>query len=147
MVLGVLDIKPENVNGEILFVEALLHAPNVVGTDVVPSALVITQRPMRRKLNRSGQFRVLAEDLVRRGPGEEEDVKNAGLGDPVCLSRFLSGVSDVYPGFGGGGDEDGDSGICGVRVDQGNRPIQRHGGRSEVFEDVGIIEPVWITEE
>jgi len=118
-----LDIEPENVNWDIFFVEALLHTPDVVGTDVVPSTLVITQRPMRGKLNRSSQFRILTEDLARRGSGEKEDVKNARLGDPVGFSRLFRGVSDVDPGFGSDGDEDCDSRIRRVRVDQGNRPV------------------------
>ena len=99
MILGVLDIQPENVNGDILRVEALLYTPDVVGTDIVPSALVITQRPMRRKLNRSGQFRILTKDLVWRGPRKEKDVKNTRFGDPMGFGRLLSGVSDVDPGF------------------------------------------------
>lgn len=147
MVLGILDIQPENVNGDIFFIEALLHTPDVVGTDIVPSALVISQRPMRRKLNSSGQFRVLTEDLVRRGSREEEDFKDTRLGDPVGFSRLLSGVSDVDPGFGSGRDEDCDGGICRVRVDQRNRSVQRRGGGSDVFEDIGIIKPVWIIEK
>jgi len=147
MVLGILDIQPEHVNGDILFIEALLHAPDVVATDIVPSALVVSQRPVRRKLNSSGQFRILAEDLVGRGSGKKEDVKDTRLGDPVGFSRLLSGVSDVDPGFGSGSDEDCNGRICRVRVDQGNRPIQRRGGGSDVFEDIVVVKPVWIIEE
>jgi hypothetical protein len=123
VVLGILDIKPENVNRHIRFVESLLHTPDVIGTDVVPSALVITQRPMRGKLNRSSQFRILTKDLIRRGSGEKKDVKDTRLGDPVGLGRLLRGMSDVDPGFGSDGDEDPDGGICRVRVDQGNGSV------------------------
>ena len=72
---------------------------------------------MRRKLDRAGQSRILTEDLVWRGSGEKEDVKNTGFGDPVGLSRLLCGVSNVDPGFRSDGDEDCDGRICGVRVD------------------------------
>jgi len=123
VVLGILDIQPENVNRDILLVEALLHTPNVFGTDIIPSALVITQRPMGRKLNRSGQFRVLTKDFFRRGSRKEEDVKNTRLGDPMGFSRLLSGVSNIDPGFRSDCDEDCDGRICRVRMDQGNGPI------------------------
>ena len=147
MILGILNIQPENVNRDILFIEAFLHTPDVVGTDIVPSALMVSQRPMRRKLNGSSQFRVLAEDLVGRGSGKKEDVKDTRLGDPVSSSRFLCGVNYVNPSFGSGSDEDCDGGICRVCVYQGNRPVQRGGGGSDVFEDIVVIKPVWIIEE
>ena len=142
-----LDIEPENVDRDIFFVETLLHAPDIVGTDIVPSALVITQRPMGRKLNRSGQFCILTKDLLRCGSREKEHVKNARLGDPVSFGRLLRGMSDIDPGFRSDGDKDCNGRICRVRVDQGNRPVQRHGGRSEVLENVGIVESVWVIEE
>ena len=147
VIFGMLDIEPENVNGDIFLVEALLHTPDIVGTDVVPSALMITQRPMRRKLNRSSQFRILTEDLLWRGSGEKEDVEDARLGDPVGFGRLFRGMSDVDPSFRSDGDKDSDGGIHRVRVDQRDRSVQRHGGRSEVLEDVGIVEPVWVIEE
>ena len=147
VVLGMLDVEPENVNGDIFFVEALLYTPDVVGTDIIPSALVITQRPMWRKLNRSGQFRILTENLIWRGSGEQEDVKNTRLGDPVGFRRLFRGMSDIDPGFRSDCDEDRDGRIRRVRVDQGNRPVQRHGGRSKVLEDVGVVESVWVIEE
>ena len=117
VVLGVLNIKPENVNRDILLIEPLLNTPDVVGADIVPSALVIAQRPMRRELDCSGQLRVLTEDLVRRGSRKEKDVKNTRLGDPMGFSRLLSGVGDIDPGFGSDCDEDGDGRICRVCVD------------------------------
>jgi len=147
VVLGILDIEPENVDRDILFVETFLHAPDVVSTDVVPSALMIPQRPMRRELNRSGQFRILTKDLVWRGSGEKEDVKNTRLGDPMGFSRFFRGMSNVNPGFRSGGDEDCNGRIRRVRVDQGDRSVQRHGRRSDVFEDICVVEPVWFIEE
>jgi len=142
-----LNVEPENVNRDIFFVETLLHTPDIVGTDIIPSALVITQRPMRRKLNRSGQLCILTEDLVWRRSREKEDVKNTRLGNPVGFSRLLGRMSDVNPGFRSDGNKDGDGRIHRVRVDQGNRPVQRHGGRSDVFEDVGVIESVWVIEK
>lgn len=39
--LGILDVEPENVDGDILFVETLLDTPDVVGADIIPSALVV----------------------------------------------------------------------------------------------------------
>jgi len=147
VVLGILDIQPENVNGDILFIEAFLHAPDVVSTDIVPSALVVSQRPMRRELNSSSQFRVLAEDLVGCGSRKKEDVKDTRLGDPMGFSRLLGWVNDIDPGFGSDSDEDSDGRICGVGVDQGDGPVQRRCGGSDVFEDIGVIEPVWIIEE
>ena len=127
MVLGILDIEPENVNRHIRFIESLLHTPDVIGTDVVPSALMITQRPMRGKLNRPGQFRILTKDLIRRGSRKEKDVKDTRLGYPVSLGRLLGGMGDVDPGFGGDGDEDPNGGICRVCVDQGDGSVQWHG--------------------
>ena len=56
-------------------------------------------------------------------------------------------MSDVDPGFGSDGGENSDGRIYRVRVDQGDGPVQRHGGGSEVFEDVGVVEPVRIIEE
>ena len=109
MILGILDIEPEDVNRDILFVKVLLHTPDVVGADIIPPTLVITQRPMRRKLNRSSQFRVLTEDLVWRRSGEKEDVKNTRLGDPVGFSRLLRGMGNVDPGFRCDCNEDRDS--------------------------------------
>lgn len=86
VVFRILDVQPENVNRDILFVEALLHASDVVGTDIVPPALVIAQGPMRRKLDCSGQFRILTEDLIRCGSRKEKDVKNTRLRDPMGFS-------------------------------------------------------------
>jgi len=51
-----LNIEPENVNSDIFFVEALLHTRDVVGPNIIPLALTITQRLIGRKLNRSCQF-------------------------------------------------------------------------------------------
>ena len=56
VVLGMLNIEPENVNSDIFFVEALLHTRDVVGPNIIPLALTITQRLIGRKLNRSCQF-------------------------------------------------------------------------------------------
>jgi len=102
---------------------------------------------MGRKLNRSSQFCILTEDLIRRGSGEKEYVKNTRLGDPVGFSRLFRGMSDVDPGFRSDSGEDCDGRIRRMRVDQGNSPVQRHGGRSEVLEDVGVVESVWVIEE
>ena len=118
MLFGILDVEPENIDRDVLFVKSLLHAPNVVAADIVPSALVVSKRPMWRKLNRPGQSRILAENMVWRGSGEKENIKNTRLGDPMSLGRLIRGMSDVDPGFRSSGDEDGDSGICGVRMDQ-----------------------------
>ena len=147
VVLGILDIQPEDVNRHIFFVEPPLHAPDIVGTDIVPPALVIAQRPMRGKLDRSGQFRILAENPVWCGSRKEEDVEDTGLGNPMGLSRLLSRVSDVDPCFGSGGDKNSNGGICRVRVDQGDGSVERRGGGSDVFEDIAVIESVWIAEE
>ena len=85
MVLGILNVKPENVDRDVLFVEALLHTPDIIGTDVIPPALVVSQRPMRRELYCSSQPGVLSEDLVWRGTWEKEDIKDSRLGNPVGL--------------------------------------------------------------
>jgi hypothetical protein len=47
--LGIFDIKPEDVNRHIFFVEPLLYRPNIIRADIVPPTLVITERPMRRE--------------------------------------------------------------------------------------------------
>ena len=85
-VLGIPDIEPENVDGDILFVEALLHTPDIVGTEIAPPGLVISQRPMRRKLDCSSQSRILTEDLIWCGSGEKEYIEDTRLGDPMGLS-------------------------------------------------------------
>lgn len=40
--LSILDVEPENINGDIRFIKALLYTPDIVGTDVIPSALVVS---------------------------------------------------------------------------------------------------------
>ena len=79
VVLGILDIQPEDVNRHVFFVEPLLHTPDIVGTDIVPPALMIAQRPMRGELDGSGKFRILAKDLVWCGSRKEEDVEDTRL--------------------------------------------------------------------
>lgn len=91
---SVLNVEPLDVHWNVGFVHARLHAEYVRFVDIIPSALVVGSRKVLRKGSASGESRELLEDVLGRGPEEDEDVESARLGHPVRLCR-LGGRSTI----------------------------------------------------
>jgi hypothetical protein len=140
----VLNIKPEDIDRNICLVEAALHRPDIIRTDVVPPALMVSERPMRRDDGGARQTRVLSEHVRRGGARQQEDVEDARLGDPVRRGVLVRCVAYVDPRLGADSVEYGHGRVLGVRVHQWDGAVQGHGRIGEIFKDVGIVETVWV---
>ena len=114
-------------SGDVLLVETLLHAANVLRADVVPAALVVAERPVRGKCRGSGQTGILRENIGRSGSRENEDVENTALRDPVRGSGLGNGMGNVDPGVRSDRVENANGGVCGVCMHEGNGAVERHG--------------------
>lgn len=142
VVFGVFNIEPENVHGYILLIETLLHAPDVVRADIIPAALVVAKGPVSRERGGPGQSGVLSEDVGDSGAREYEHVENARLRDPVCSRRLRCWTSNVDPGFGTNSVKDANRRLGRMRLEEGNRTVQRHGGVREIFEYVRVVQAI-----
>jgi hypothetical protein len=147
VLLRVLDIKPEDINWHIFLIKPLLHCPDILWADVVPSALVIPQTPVGRKHGGTSELGVLLKDVLRCRARKEEEVQNTRLRDPVCFRRLIGSVTDINPCFGPDGVEDSNGRVCGVGVQDRDRTVDGHGRRCEVFKDVTVVETIRVAEE
>jgi hypothetical protein len=147
MVFGILDVQPKDIERHVLLVEALLHTADVVGADVIPATLVVTQRPVRRQRSCAGEAAILSEYFCRGRAGKNEDIKDPRFGDPVSASRLSCRVRNIDPCLGTNGVENGDGRIGGMCVHNWDGTIKGRRPRGEVLEDIGIVESVGIAEE
>lgn len=146
LVLGrVLDIQPSDVQRDILLVKPPVHIEHVVLIEIVPSALMISDRPERRNRSVSCQSSVLPEKILGFGAGEDEQVHDPRFRHPLRLNARL-GVFDVDERFGADEVEYSDRVLGGLSVDHGDIAIERHGGIGFVLEDVDVIETVRLGE-
>jgi hypothetical protein len=146
LVLGrVLDIQPSDVQRDILLVKPPVHIEHVMLVEVVPSALMISDRPERRNRCISCQSGVLPEKILRFRAGEDEQVHDPRFRHPLRLNARL-GVFDVDERFGPDEVEYSDRVLGGLSVDHGDVAIERHGGVGFVLEDVDVIETVRLGE-
>jgi hypothetical protein len=79
VVRRILDIQPNHIDRHVFLVKSPLDAAYVVGADVVPPALVVRERPVRRERGCAGQAGILLEDVLWRRPGNDEHVHDARL--------------------------------------------------------------------
>lgn len=113
VLLRILYIQPGHIQRESfpVGIEPPVHVQHVLLIEVVPSALVVAQRPVSGESRRADEGGELFEERVRGGggSGEEEEVEDTGFGDPVGRDPVRGGGrrGDVDPGFGGGEVEDG----------------------------------------
>lgn len=146
LVLGrVLDIQPSDVQRDILLVKPPVHIEHVVLVEIVPSTLVISDRPERRNRSVSCQSGVLPEKIIGFGAGEDEQVHDPRFRHPLRLNPRL-GVFDVDERFGADEVEHSDRVLGGLSVDHGDVAVERHGGIGFVLEDVDVIETVRLGE-
>src|SRR6201996_4262284 len=61
VVVRVLDVEPEDIDGHIFLVKTLLYSAYIVAADVVPPTLVVAKAPVRWKHRCARQARVLRE--------------------------------------------------------------------------------------
>jgi hypothetical protein len=57
----------------------------------------------------------------------------------MCFRGFLRGVGNINPGFGRDCVEEAYGGFGGVRMEDGDGPIDRNWRGSEVFKNVGVV--------
>ena len=147
VLVGVLNVEPDDVERDVGLVEAPLDVEHVRLALVVPPALVVRDRKELRKRRPTRQGRVLVEDGERRRPQEDEEVEDARLGDPVRCRRRCGGAEvcrvgglqrlaegsddclgrryfrDVDPGLGSDDVEDGNGRASSVGLQERNRSI------------------------
>ena len=74
VLLGVLDVEPEDIDGDVLLIETLLHGSHIVRADVVPTTLVIAKGPVSRQSGSSGETCPLREDILGSRSWQDENV-------------------------------------------------------------------------
>ncbi len=147
VILGILNIQPKNIERHIFLVEASLYTTDVVRADVVPAALVVTQRPVRRQWSRTRKATVLAEYIRRRRTRKDKEIEDARLRDPMCASRSSCWVRNIDPCLGADGIKDSNCRVSRVRMHDRDGAIKGSCRGSEVLEDISIIETIRITEK
>jgi hypothetical protein len=119
---------------------------NILLVDVVPAALVVSEGEVLRKGSSTGEGGVLVENVERGRPEEDDEVEDAGFGDPmsrgskrsgsvVAVGDFLAllerrrdrlgrrSLGDIDPGLGGGYQEDGDGRTGAVSLHEGDGAV------------------------
>lgn len=141
MFLCILDIQPRNVQRDILFIESTLHLENIGIIDIIPSTLVVSQCPLRRKIRRSRQTCVLLEERSRIGTWQDQEIHDPGFRHPVGLDTALC-VHDIDERFrcDEGKQSDGMFGVLGV--DEGDGAVECHRGIVLVFENIHVPKSV-----
>src|SRR5690606_34395504 len=127
---------------------------DIVLGDVVPAALVVGDSEFLRHGRRAGKFRVLGEQIPRRGAEENKDVKKTALRHPVGARAYLGldaqglgvlgvlALGDVDPRLCGVQPENTDAGCLAVGLHEGNRAVERHRAVEDVLEDVGVVHAI-----
>jgi hypothetical protein len=94
----ILDIQPCDIQRDILLIEPTLHLENIRIINIIPSTLVITQRPLGWEISRTRESCVLLEKRSRIGSRQYEEIHDSGFRHPMCLDAALC-VYDVDERF------------------------------------------------
>mmetsp|Transcript_85066 Transcript_85066/g.259867 ORF Transcript_85066/g.259867 Transcript_85066/m.259867 type:complete len:650 (+) Transcript_85066:880-2829(+) len=85
--VGVLDVQPHDVVGDVVLVEALVHGVHIPLAHVVPPALVLAQGPERWHGRGTCERVKLGGHLRRRRPNEDDSVQHAAFACPPRVRR------------------------------------------------------------
>mmetsp|Transcript_8128 Transcript_8128/g.30544 ORF Transcript_8128/g.30544 Transcript_8128/m.30544 type:complete len:725 (+) Transcript_8128:1218-3392(+) len=143
LLIGVLNIQPDHVDGEVVVLEALVDLRNVLLVLVVPPALVKTQREHRGQIRRPRDVSVLRHHALGRRAGHEEEIKVARLAHPVRVLAAV-GVLDVHEGLTRVVPEDANA-FRHPRLErhhEGNGTVQRHRIVQFILEHVKGVQAV-----
>lgn len=86
LAVSVFDVKPYHVIWDIVLVKLPIDIFDVFISHIVPSALMISNGKLLRKLRVSSKLGVLLDNSFRVWTEENEDVDKSTLGEPVCFS-------------------------------------------------------------
>jgi hypothetical protein len=86
----VVDVQPQRVGRHLLLSEGVGQAAHARLRVVAPAALVVAQRPARRKRRAAGELRVAAHDVARVRTGDHRVVELAAVGAEAQQSTALA---------------------------------------------------------
>jgi len=90
LALGVFDVQPEHIEGEVQCLEGRVHCLYVSLVSVVPATLVVAQGEGRGQGLGPGQCSVLGYHLLGARSGEQKHIDESGLEQPVALLEHLA---------------------------------------------------------
>lgn len=111
LLLCVLNVKPNDIIGNLELVELAVHILNVFIRDIVPSTLVVSNSERLRHSGVASEFTVLTSQILRSGSQEDKDIQKPTLGDPMRLRVSVTlgaqgkrvcgrlGLDDIDPGL------------------------------------------------
>ena len=158
LAVGVLDVEPHDVHGDVVLVELGRDGEDVLLVVVVPAALVVGDRELGRERRGAGQRRVLPRDVFGLRAQEDERVYDARLGHPVGVDAGLRAgheiferredpvraLSDVDPRLRGVQPEHAGRPLGVVAHHEGDGGVQRHRVPQLVLEHVEVVEAVGV---
>src|SRR5271154_6718418 len=85
-VVGILNVQPDRIVGNLMFIESCVHSQDVLLTPVIPSTLMMADGKERWKWGVSGQFSVLFENGFGIWTEKDKEIEHTGFTYPVCLT-------------------------------------------------------------
>jgi hypothetical protein len=140
----IVNIEPEHIDRHVLLIEAFLDVPNIFRRNIVPSTLVVRNRPERWERCCASQSGISLEDIVGRWARDEEYVHHTRFRDPMGLGATRCRMQDVDECLTSNSVEDSHGGICRMGMQDWDRPIERDSAIGTILEDIRIPKPVRI---
>ena len=154
--IRVLYIKPDNIVRDVVFVKFAVDVSNVVICDIVPSTLVIGNGELLRKLSVPCKLRVRLDHVFWCRTHEDKKIHDTALREPmglgICSSpnpkieriRRNSRFNNIDPGLCSIKPENTNSRVLAMSLHERNGSIQRHRAIHFIFEDIAIVQSVWL---
>jgi hypothetical protein len=143
----VLDVEPEDVVRDVVRVEAGIHRGDVRLVLVVPPALVVPERKHLGQRGAAGEARVARRALRGRRAQQQEEVDDAGLGEPVRRdARGAALLCDVNEHLGRVEPKGASGRARAVRPHERDGAVEAKRRVGVVLEDVEVVEAVRLGE-